>query len=150
MFVCMHMCIVCACVCTVYVYVYVCVYVCLHICMCVLLCVYVLVLCDNRDEKYYCYHDNIFNYREGNILGKNNNLLKFVATGKEIVLLKEEFILCMYSTGRNDLPDMHAWGRGPQAQGLVQTYQANHDCTCYMLCACPMAYVAMHMNVHMV
>ena len=47
----------------------------------------VLVLCDSRDEK--CYAIMII-CMIGNILGFS--YCKFVATGKESVLLKEEFI----------------------------------------------------------
>ena len=42
--------------------------------------------------------------------------------------------------GRSDLPDMYAQARGRVARVRVQTYQVNHDCTCYI------CYVALPAN----
>ena len=53
-----------------------------------------LVLCDNRDEKYYHYRDNIFLFVIGNNLSKIIIYCKFVAAGKDSKLLNEEFITC--------------------------------------------------------
>ena len=49
--------------------------------------------------------------------------------------LSKYYICYICNMGRSDFPDfpdMYARGRGLQDQGQVQTYQENHNCTCYI------------------